>query len=79
MLGGGGLEIEPYTSIFQPNYCNLVNYPNSIPGLRNEGEEGGDKGRTGEEVEEITYLGSGKREPCLIIHPLSISLYRHGN
>lgn len=44
------------------NCCNLANYPNSIPGLRKEGEvgrgeeEGRDKGRTGEEAEELLHL-----------------------
>lgn len=27
----------------------------------------------------FTYLGGDKREPCLILHPPSISFYRHEN
>lgn len=73
---------NPILAFSSLDYCNLVNYPRSIPGLRNGGEEErrkkeGRREEWGKRQGKLLHLfRKGQQESCLIIHPLSILFYR---
>lgn len=78
-----GAESQNLTQAFSSlDYCHLVNDPNSVPDLRNEGGEEERRGekRAGEEVGEVTLLIQEGALGGILTYSLTQHLvYRHEN
>lgn len=78
-----GAESQNLTQAFSSlDYCCLVNYPSSVPDLRNEGGEEGRRGekRAGEEAGEVTLLIQEGAVGGILTYLLTQHLvYRHEN